>query len=157
MIRLQTNNRFERLSFSADQLDLLIDTLCSHRTDHALAGELSLAFLSDGELAGIHEEFLGDPSPTDVITFPGDLESDLVGEICISVERAEAESLSRGEPFSRELTLYLVHGWLHLLGFNDLSEQERLEMRRAESETMDFLSENLAIPDFRLAPKHLEV
>ncbi len=157
MIRLQANNRYDRLSFSADRLDFFFDTLCRQRTNHGLSGELSLAFLSDLELAEIHDEFLDDPSPTDVITFPGDSESDLAGEICVSVERAEAESLSRGEPFSQELALYLVHGWLHLLGLNDFSDEERREMRRAESETLNFLSEIHAIPDFRLAPKLPEV
>ena len=154
-IRLESNNRFERLDFANELLIVLFDHLHSSRPDHGLAGELSLAFLSDAELASIHANFLADPTPTDVITFLGEAAEGLAGEICVSVERAEMEAVARDELFARELTLYLVHGWLHLVGFDDMEDADRLLMREAERESMGAIEKAGLIPDFRLAPKSL--
>ena len=150
-IRLEANNRFERLSFSIESLIALFEHLCSLRPSHGLTGELSVAFLDDAELLRIHAEFMEDHTVTDVITFPGDSEDGLVGEICVSVNRAEVEAAARGEPLARELTLYLVHGWLHLVGFNDVDNADRRAMRLAEEETMNAVEEAGLVPDFRLA------
>ena len=154
-IRLEANNRFERLDFANESLRALFDRLHSFRPDHGLAGELSLAFLGDAELASIHANFLADAIPTDVITFPGEAAEGLAGEICVSVERAEMEAVARDELFARELTLYLVHGWLHLVGFDDMEDADRLLMREAERESMGAIEKAGLIPDFRLAPKSL--
>ena len=155
-IRLEANSRFERLDFANESLISLFDHLHFSRSNHGLAGELSLAFLSDSELASIHADFLGDSTPTDVITFPGEASDGLVGEICVSVERAEMEALARNELFERELTLYLVHGWLHLVGFDDMEDADRLLMREAEQESMAAIEKAGLIPNFRLAPKSLD-
>jgi probable rRNA maturation factor len=113
-------------------------------------GELSLVFLTDDALAQLHADFLGDPTKTDVITFPGDQAENLAGEICISVDRAIAEAKKRGRPFALELTLYLVHGWLHLAGLDDLTRKGRKEMRRAERLLLAVIAREKARPDFRL-------
>ena len=96
--------------------------------------DVEVALVSDRHLAAIHGRFLGDPSPTDVISF--DLGEDGVGpaaEIYVSVDRARAVARERGEPIERELALYLAHGALHLCGFDDRSERERARMRAAET------------------------
>ena len=152
-IRLEANNYFERLNISIESLVALFDHLCILRPSHGLSGELSIAFLDDAELSRIHAEFLDDSTPTDVITFPGDAEEFLAGEICVSVERADAEAAARGESFAGELTLYLVHGWLHLVGLDDVETADRRAMRRAEEETMNAVETAGLLPDFRLAPK----
>lgn len=95
-------------------------------------GELSVAFLTEAALARIHKDFMGDPSPTDVITFPGDTASGTMGEICVSADRAAAVAGRRGTDFARELSLYVVHGWLHLSGCDDKKPLARREMRAAE-------------------------
>jgi probable rRNA maturation factor len=154
-IRLEANNRFDRLDFTADSLNALFDHLQSSRPDHGLAGELSLAFLNDAELASIHADFLSDPTPTDVITFPGNAEEGFAGEICVSVERAENEALTRDDLLERELTLYLIHGWLHLVGFDDIEDEDRSLMREAERDSMSSIEKVGLVPDFRLAPKLL--
>ncbi|GHC04227.1 hypothetical protein GCM10007047_21160 [Cerasicoccus arenae] len=116
----------------------------------APTGELSLVFMSDTDLAQLHADFLDDPSPTDVITFPGDEEMDFAGEICVSVDRARDEAPKHGLSFSEELTLYLVHGWLHLAGLDDLDDASREEMRFAESLCVQLLHAEKAIPEFVL-------
>ncbi len=126
-------------------------------------GELSLVFLNDPALAQIHADFMADPTATDVITFEGDPAAGLAGEICVSADTAwryVGASLdgARGRPhgtrhqkkFSAELTLYLVHGWLHLAGYDDLQPAKKRRMRAAEKRVMALLRAADAVPDFRL-------
>ena len=114
-------------------------------------GELSIAFLTDAALAGLHGRFLNDPSPTDVITFAGDPALGQAGEICLSVDAACTFARKHRRDFSAELTLYLVHGWLHLAGHDDLEQARKRRMRAAEVRAMALLRLARAVPRFRLA------
>ncbi len=114
-------------------------------------GELSLAFLTDGELARLHGRFLGDPSATDVITFGGDSAAGTAGEVCISADAAARHAGRAAARLSRETTLYVVHGWLHLAGYDDTSPAARRSMRRAEARAMAMLARARALPRFKLA------
>jgi len=128
------------------------------------AGELSLVFLTDPALAKIHGDFMDDPAATDVITFEGDPSAGLAGEICVSADTAwryvgarlaRARGRAQGTPlqksFATELTLYLVHGWLHLAGYDDLSPAKKRRMRSAEARAMKLLQAAGDVPEFRLA------
>ena len=130
---------------------------------------VDVVFVDKRALASMHGQFLGDPSETDVITFdlrtdgdpipgdpePGDssgeraapLEAD--GELYVSVDRALESSAERGVSFERELVLYVVHGALHLCGFDDHDPDERAAMRAAERSVMGRLGypEDLAPHD----------
>jgi probable rRNA maturation factor len=133
-------------------------------------GELSLAFLTDAGLARLHADFLADPGITDVITFTGDPVHGLAGEICVSAdaavrqagpelgrravrqtcpERSRRKKISKNN-FSDELTLYLVHGWLHLAGYDDLTPREKRKMRAAEARALKLLRAARCRPRFRL-------
>lgn len=116
------------------------------------AGELSLVFLTDAALADLHRDFLADPTVTDVITFEGDAAAAVAGEVCVSVDAAVRFIGRSRDPsrFAAELTLYVVHGWLHLAGFDDLTPAEKRRMRAAERRAMAMLSAEGAIPPFRL-------
>ena len=118
------------------------------RCPAAIVGELSVAFLTDAALAELHADHLGDPSPTDVITFPGDATLGSAGEICVSVDAARRLGEARGADWSRELSLYLVHGWLHLAGHADDEPGARRAMRRAEARALDILERESALPSF---------
>jgi probable rRNA maturation factor len=113
-------------------------------------GELSLAFLTDEALAGIHGAFLDDPASTDVITFPGQPALGTAGEICVSVDTARTYARQHRHDFSTELALYLVHGWLHLVGYDDVPPAKKRRMRAAERRAMALLSAARALPVFRL-------
>lgn len=100
-------------------------------------GRISLVFVGDRELARLHAERLGDGSRTDVITF--DLSSpggELEGELYVSVERARAVARAAGLTVRRELALYVVHGCLHLVGFDDRAPAARRRMIAAEREVL---------------------
>jgi probable rRNA maturation factor len=114
-------------------------------------GELSIAFVTDPEIARLHGEFLGDPSPTDVITFEGDKASGTAGEICVSVDAAVREAGRAPAKVSDEITLYVIHGWLHLAGYDDLRPAARRAMRRAEGRALRLLRKSGALPRFKLA------
>ncbi|GAB1489296.1 hypothetical protein MASR2M8_17490 [Opitutaceae bacterium] len=114
-------------------------------------GELSLAFLTDAALAELHGSFLDDPSTTDVITFEAQPGMGAAGEICVSADTARAFSRAKKLDFSRELTLYVVHGWLHLAGYDDLQPAKKRRMRAAEARAMKLLDEADAVPVFSLS------
>jgi len=95
--------------------------------------EVDVVLVDDPTLAELHGRFLGDPTPTDVMSF--DLGDDGVGpagELYVSVDRAVAVSSARGSALTREVALYLVHGALHLCGFDDHEDGDRAAMRDAE-------------------------
>ena len=100
---------------------------------------VEVVFVADRALARLHARHLGDARPTDVITF------DLAGgagaeaELYVSVQRARAEARARGLAPERELALYVVHGCLHLCGFDDRAPRDRARMRRAEAEVLERL------------------
>ena len=113
------------------------------------SGELSLALLQEKAHCKLHEDFLDDPTPTDVITFPGDPEENLAGEICVSIDMARRYAETEAVDFSQELTLYLVHGWLHLVGFDDLNEKDRQAMKKEEQVCMSHLEAHGRVPFFK--------
>lgn len=115
-------------------------------------GELSLAFLTDAKLAKLHNDFLDDPTTTDVITFEGQPALGAAGEICVSADTAAAYAKKHGRVFSEELTLYVVHGWLHLAGYDDLQPAKKRKMRAAEARAMKLLHAANVIPVFSLKP-----
>lgn len=114
------------------------------------AGTLSLAFLTAAALARLHGRFLDDPSATDVITFAGDPQFGQAGEICVSAAAARAYARRHRRDFSTELTLYLVHGWLHLAGHEDLERAAKRRMRAAETRALAVLRSAGRIPKFAL-------
>jgi probable rRNA maturation factor len=116
-------------------------------------GELSLVFLTDDALAALHANFLDNPAPTDVITFEGNPVHGTGGEICVSADTAARYAQAHGCDFSEELTLYVVHGWLHLAGHDDLAPARKRMMRRAEARAMSLLWKLNALPRMALRPQ----
>jgi probable rRNA maturation factor len=149
MRSIQISRRKRRLHFQSAQVRELFryldDVLLNERIP---PGELSIVFLGKSGMCRLHEDFLMDPTHTDVMTFPGDVEEDLAGEICVSADYAQEHALQYGQTFAEELTLYLVHGWLHLAGFDDKKDEDRAEMRKAEARVMDAVRKGGKVPAF---------
>jgi probable rRNA maturation factor len=146
-------NRHPRLRLDRRAVAAVIATLDAHAGRFRRgcpAGELSLVFLTDAALAQLHGDFLDDPTPTDVITFEGTPGLGLAGEICLSADMAAAYAKKHRRDFSAELTLYLVHGWLHLAGYDDLQPAKKRVMRRAETRALKLLRAAGARPRFAL-------
>ncbi len=116
------------------------------------AGELSVSFLTDPALAKLHADYLDDPTTTDVITFEGDESIGHAGDICVSVDTALAYSKKHDVPFAEELARYVIHGWLHLAGYDDLQPRKKRRMRAAEDRALKLLRAADLLPPFSLKP-----
>ncbi len=105
------------------------------------AGDLavSVVVVSDGALHALNRDWLGHDHPTDVISFKLREDGDpdpLLGEVVVSADRAAAEAAARGIDFEEELLRYVVHGCLHLLGYDDARPRARARMRGRQEEIL---------------------
>lgn len=150
-VQIEVANQYPDLQFELSKLGKFFEHVCSVH-QHNLSGELSIVFMNGSTHSDLHGKYLHDFRPTDVITFPSDQQNGLVGEICVSVDQAIAEAGNRGVHFEDELNLYLVHGWLHLIGFDDVEKVDRQVMRLEEEKVLEYVKKHDAWPDFRLAP-----
>ncbi|MBC8127259.1 MAG: rRNA maturation RNase YbeY [Gloeobacteraceae cyanobacterium ES-bin-144] len=93
----------------------------------ALAGleEIGVAIVSDQRIARMHLEFMNLPGPTDVLTFES-------GDIVISAETAAGYAVEYGQTAQDEVALYILHGLLHLRGFDDLEPAARQKMHQCQ-------------------------
>jgi probable rRNA maturation factor len=91
--------------------------------------EVSIYFVTQSKICELHEEFFQDPSPTDCISFP--IDEAHLGEVFVCPKAA----LSYAKPYE-ELSLYVIHGLLHCLGFDDLEPAARRMMRKKEKHCM---------------------
>jgi probable rRNA maturation factor len=82
--------------------------------------------ISDRRMSRLHRQFLGQTGPTDVLTFQH-------GEIFISVETAKRHTRVFGNSMTRELELYIVHGLLHLNGFDDRTQPGARRMEKLQA------------------------
>jgi probable rRNA maturation factor len=93
--------------------------------------ELSLSFVEDAEIEELHVRFMGEPGPTDVLSFPLDPDDvdergmRVLGDVVIAP--AVAARIAPGDP-AAELRLLVVHGVLHLLGYDHEEDADRAEM-----------------------------
>jgi rRNA maturation RNase YbeY len=105
--------------------------------------ELGVHFINAGEMAGLNETFLGHVGSTDIITFnyqENAATQKLFGEMFISVDDALIHARRFRVRWPWELTRYLVHGVLHLEGFDDTSPGPRRAMKRRENKLLKELS-----------------
>lgn len=116
----------------------VVDAVVAALTHGGRAGlAVDVVLVDDPTLADLHARFLGDPTPTDVMSFDlGEDGGGPAGELYVSVDRARAVAGARGVRIARELALYLVHGTLHLCGHDDHSDEEREVMRAAERQVL---------------------
>ncbi len=99
---------------------------------------LSIALVDDAAIAKVHVDFLGVPGPTDVVSFPlEDDQDDLIGEVVVSTDTAKREARERGLTFEREVFLYVVHGTLHLCGYDDHAPRDRKVMHARQEELLE--------------------
>lgn len=106
--------------------------------------KLSIALVDNNEIKKLNDRFLGINEVTDVIAFPlNNNEYCINGEIIVSVEKAiEVTNTSRSS-IEGEIILYILHGILHLLGYNDNNEKNAKIMHERESQILATLGYNV--------------
>jgi probable rRNA maturation factor len=115
----------------ADGLRALIDHVLAAQTVDVPSWEINILLTTDEKIAQFHQRFMGIPGPTDIITFETDLEpgeAGLGGDIVISVETAARQGPVHGQSVWDEVRFLVVHGLLHLVGFDDATPDERNDM-----------------------------
>ena len=107
-----------------------------------LNSELSLIFGSDDLLSNLKKEFFKKDQFTDVIAFRLNdyKEKNVEGEIYISLPRTKENAEKFNEPFNKELGRLIIHGGLHLLGYEDESEEDKETMTEKENHYLDLVN-----------------
>ncbi|MBC2884044.1 rRNA maturation RNase YbeY [Ochrobactrum sp. CM-21-5] len=111
--------------------------------------ELSVVFTDDASIRTLNAEWRGKDKPTNVLSFPafpvkaGAQPGPMLGDIVIARETVEREAKDEGKPLDNHLTHLVIHGFLHLLGYDHETDEEAEEMERREREILHAL----AIPD----------
>ena len=95
--------------------------------------KIEVVLIDCATMARIHADFLGDPSETDVITFP-------YGEIVVCPAVAREQGPRFGLEVGHEVLLYAIHGLLHLAGYDDRTEKEAREMARIQRRILNDLT-----------------
>ena len=111
--------------------------------------EISLAFVDNPTIHRLNQRYLQHDEPTDVLSFPLSEPNSkrLAGELVIGAEIAQTQAASHGHDVQAELALYVIHGLLHLCGYDDDTEAGAKEMRQRERQYLH----QLGLPD--IAPE----
>jgi probable rRNA maturation factor len=131
------------IPFSTDLLERAANATLAHQS-HSLDSELSIILTNDTRLHDLNLNYLGIDAPTDVLSFPAS-ETDpetgahYIGDILISVPRAQVQADSGGHSLEAELQLLVVHGVLHLLGHDHAEPDEKARMWKAQVEILESL------------------
>jgi len=103
--------------------------------------ELCITFVNDDSMRKINEDYRNINRTTDVLAFPQDgPDSSLLGDIIISIETAVRRSNMHNMKLQDEITILIIHGVLHLLGYNHKRKTEAREMREKESELFSYIN-----------------
>ena len=106
--------------------------------------DLTVVLTDDEQLRQLNFQFLGIDAPTDVLSFPaGDTDQDTnafyLGDILISVPRAQVQAIEGGHSIQEELQLLVVHGVLHLLGYDHAEQADKAAMWLVQAKILNRL------------------
>ena len=116
----------------------------THQSASEASGDLTVVLSDDVRLQKLNRDYLGVDAPTDVLSFPAS-ETDpetgarYLGDILISIPRADAQAKSAGHSLESELQLLVVHGVLHLLGYDHAEAKEKSKMWKVQAEVLERL------------------
>ena len=140
MTRCQINLlEADNIPLNTERLHTIIDDAC--KQDELENVQLNVLIVNDEESARLHGDHFNDPTTTDVMTFPDgspDPESERthLGDLAVCIDVATREAEKRSATVDDELTLYIVHGFLHILGYDDQTPEDRAEMWQAQYELL---------------------
>lgn len=130
-------NRQQSLPLDKSSVRALVKATLQHLK--ATPEEVAIYFVTPKKICELHDQFFQDPSITDCISFP--MDDKILGEVfvcpAVAIEYAKEKDL---DPYA-ETALYIIHGLLHLLGFDDMEEKARRVMRKKEKSCIRYLND----------------
>lgn len=134
-MKISVYNKQRNLKISSQAVKKLVSAVMDN--EDRFCDEVSIHFVSTKEISKLHAEFFDDPSTTDCISFPMDDEDfdfgyKLLGDVFVCPQTAIDYVKKHGGDYYEETSLYIIHGLLHLFGYDDLEPKKKVVMRRAE-------------------------
>ena len=133
-INVQITEKFDNPSVSTRKLEKLVKTICDRFKLSKTT--ISIAIVGDVEIRKVNKEFLNRNYSTDVISCDLSDENRSLFELVVNGEMAVREARSRGHSSEAELALYITHGLLHNLGFDDSTKSEAEKMHNTEDDIL---------------------
>jgi probable rRNA maturation factor len=136
-IKIRIADTYRRLDFNTVRLKKMLRVLCERFA--VQRADINIVIVDDTQIKKMNKEFLGRSYVTDVISF--DLSDEEGGgkafELVINAQEARRQAKSRGHSAEAELALYIVHGFLHDVGFDDAKQRQANRMHQAEDEILE--------------------
>ena len=124
--------------------DIISNAIEAALANRGRSGQITVTLVDDEEIHEINRSYRNVDRPTDVISFPSEegeciaaIPDGFLGDIIISVPRAQAQAEEYGHSFKREISFLAVHGTLHLLGYDHMTEPEAKEMFGLQEEILN--------------------
>ena len=136
-------NHQDLIPINTDTAIDVVETVLS--IEGKFCDEIMVYFVDEKTICDQHAKHFDDPSPTDCISIQVDplgSKPCFLGEIFISPKAAIDYCATNPNQIYSEITLYLVHGILHLLGYDDIKNVDKSKMRLAEKKSMNYLVES---------------
>ena len=128
----------EKIRFKPGQRRRLKKWICRYIRLHSkIPGKLNFIFTSNDHLRKINREFLKHNHFTDVITFDYTEEKVITGDVFISIDQVRENACRYEVGFEEELRRVMIHGVLHLIGYEDRSCEEKEHMRKMEDDALN--------------------
>ena len=137
---MSVNFHREEVTISIDEILISSWIKKSAKTLGNNLGEICIVFCSDEYLKKINVEHLKHDYYTDIITFDYSKDSEISGDLFISIDRVKENAKTNKVEFMNELCRVIIHGVLHLCGFNDKTTEEKIEIRQKENFFLRLLS-----------------
>ena len=103
-------------------------------------GELSLAFINDAEIQTLNCDYRGKDTPTNVLSFPDNGPAPLLGDIVLAFETIQREAAEKSVSLHHHLSHLIIHGFLHLQGYDHETEAEAIQMEALEIKALAALN-----------------
>lgn len=139
---IQVSNTHPSLHFPKSETFRIVQTVIQSEAGSPRA--ISVVFVRNRRIRRINRHFLKHDYATDVIVFPFHDDEGVEAEIYVSLDKARSQAKEYGVSFSEETTRLLIHGALHLVGYNDKTVQDRKRMQEKENYFLVNLSETKA-------------
>lgn len=98
---------------------------------------INIILVNDERIHELNRQYRGFDKPTDVISFENDAVMDELGDVFISIDRTIAQAEEYGHSFERELAFLSVHGFLHCIGYDHLTEADETEMFALQNQILN--------------------